>query len=339
MEFVEVDMPPEKQIEVVKFWDREYSIFTLSALVKMLEVMNCKDFGDNSFSSFVFFCHSGTSQHFRSLTESKIFETVVGEKFIADQLIGDEILQLHATNAEHLIGLFEQIEKGVPFDSDFIADFGLSFGVFAGANTCIQRSADYVAQHPQHGLLLNRLIKQRTKYEHVMSFYDSYLEKLCIKIAKKKGVGTPHLLKLLTLREFIDFMRTDKFPTRMEKREECCALFILPTPKLLVGEQARMLLKEMLLIEEKKNATLLNEEIKGMGIYPGKVRGVVQVITDVKDLMDFKEGNILVASTTLPQYNTTLTKAMGIITDEGGILTHGNAREKILQGNMGFKFF
>lgn len=339
LEFADVDMPPAKQIEVVKFWDREYSIFTLSTLVKMLEVMNCKDFGDNSFSSFIFFYHNGTSQHFRSLRESRAFEELVGKKFITDQLIRDEILQLHTANGEHLIDLFEQIEKETAFDADFIADFGLSFGVFAGANTCIQRSADYITQHPQYDSLLNRLIRQRTKYEHVMSFYDAYLGKLCAKIAEKKDIDTPHLLELLTLREFIDFMRTDELPPHLNLRDECCTLFILPTPRLLVGEQAVLLLKKTLLTEEKGNADLLDKEMKGMGIYPGKVRGIVQVITDVKDLADFKEGNILVASTTLPQYNTTLTKARGIITDEGGILTHAAvcSREFKIPGIVGVK--
>ena len=79
--------------------------------------------------------------------------------------------------------------------------------------------------------------------------------------------------------------------------------------------------------------------MRGAGIYPGKVKGIVQVITGIKDLASFKKGNILVASTTLPQYNAALTKAKGIITDEGGILTHAAvcSREFKIPGIVGVK--
>ena len=337
--FIKVNAPPKKETEIVKFWDREYSVFTLSTLVKMLEVMNHKEFGNNSFSSFVFFCHKGASQHFRSLDESRLFEEVVGKKFIANKSIGDEILKLHTVNGEHLVRLFNEIKKRNEFNSDFITDFGLSFGVFAGANTCIQRSADYVAQYHRHNSLLEKLIKQRTKYEHVMSFYDTYLEKLCAKVAKKKKVSSPRLLKLLTLREFIDFLRTSKLPPHLKERDECCTMFILPEPKLMAGKKAKLLLKRMLMNEEKRNKNLSREKLRGAGIYPGKVKGIVRVITGIKDLASFKKGNILVASTTLPQYNAALTKAIGIITDEGGILTHAAvcSREFKIPGIVGVK--
>lgn len=337
--FIQVNTPPKNQLEVIKYWDREYSVFTLSAFVKMLEVMNYKGFGDNSFSSFVFFYHHGTSEHFRSLAESRTFEKIVGKKFINNKFIRNEAMDLHTVNGEHLIGMFKQIKTGKKFDSDFITDFGLSFGAFAGANTCIQRSADYIAQYPQSKALLRRLIKQRTKYEYVMSFYDKYFEKLCIKIAKSKKINNPNLLRLLTLREFIDFMNSGRLPAFLSKREECCAIFILPTPKLLIGNRAKLLLGSMLNEEKKRNKKLLTEEIRGMGIYPGKVKGFVQLITNVKDLPKFKKGNILVSSTTLPQYNTALIKAKGIIADEGGILTHAAvcSREFKIPGIIGTK--
>lgn len=337
--FIKVNAPPKKQVEVVKFWDREYSVFTLSTLVKMLEVINSQVFGNNSFSSFIFFSHKGTSEHFRSLTESRMFEEAVGKKIIANGSISDEIIKLHTINGEHLIELFTEIQKRKVFDSNFIADFGLSFGVFAGANTCIQRSADYVTQYPQQRLLLNNLIKQRTRYEHVMSFYDTHLEKLCIKIAKNKKISRPNLLKLLTLREFVDFIKTDELPPYLDKRDECCALFILPKPRLLIGKKSQLLLKKMLKNEEKRNGDLLKEEMSGTGIYPGIIKGFVQVVSHVKDLAKFRKGNILVASTTLPQYNAAFMKARGIITDEGGILTHAAvcSREFKIPGIVGVK--
>lgn len=62
--------------------------------------------------------------------------------------------------------------------------------------------------------------------------------------------------------------------------------------------------------------------ITGTPASNGKVRGKVQIIMSRNDFHLFEEGNILVAPMTSPEYTSLIHKASGIITDEGGLLSH-----------------
>ena len=67
--------------------------------------------------------------------------------------------------------------------------------------------------------------------------------------------------------------------------------------------------------------------IKGKGVGGGKVRGKVQIISnndyDISNkVRSFKKGRILVTEMTRPQIITICNKAKGIITNEGGVLSH-----------------
>ncbi len=89
--------------------------------------------------------------------------------------------------------------------------------------------------------------------------------------------------------------------------------------RVLVGkeleEYSTPYLKELKKIEE-----LI--EIQGDTAFPGLVKGRVKLIKGVKDLPDFKKGDILVTGTTMPQYVPAMKKASAIVTDEGGMLSH-----------------
>lgn len=73
------------------------------------------------------------------------------------------------------------------------------------------------------------------------------------------------------------------------------------------------------LIHEEEKQTL---EIKGSVACLGKAQGIVHIVKSPKDLQNFKEGEILVASYTAPSYTQTMCKASAIITDIGGITSH-----------------
>ncbi len=70
--------------------------------------------------------------------------------------------------------------------------------------------------------------------------------------------------------------------------------------------------------EEKKNST----ELKGNGASPGKVVGIVKVCRGLNEIVNMKEGMILVACMTQPEFMPAIKKAKAIITDEGGITCH-----------------
>lgn len=76
------------------------------------------------------------------------------------------------------------------------------------------------------------------------------------------------------------------------------------------------------LAEEFKEEAEKVKEIKGSAASQGKVKGTVKVIHHISDLSKVKEGDILVATMTKPDYIIAMEKAVAFVTDEGGITCH-----------------
>lgn len=304
---------------IIQLWEREYNIFTMSSWVKMLEIMNAKKLGDNSFTSFITFYSNGVSQHFRSSTEEVVFEKTVGDKFIGNEKLRKQVVDSHTQNAKHLMELFKEIETESEFSSEFVADLNLSFGKFSGANTCIQRSVDYIASQENRKSVAEELSAQRIKYEHVMAFFDKHFLIMC----KKIDASLAETLRLLTVTEFIDYLQHKKLPGNVEARKEFCSLIILPKPAILVGSEAKLFRDTLISKEELGNKIITeNKTIRGTGIYPAIVKGHVQLIKNVKDLISYQSDKILVTTATLPQYSQYIRHAKCVVADEGGLLTH-----------------
>lgn len=62
--------------------------------------------------------------------------------------------------------------------------------------------------------------------------------------------------------------------------------------------------------------------LKGVAASAGVVEGAVKIVKGVRDIPDFKEGNILVAEMTEPSMVIMMNKAAAIVTDKGGITSH-----------------
>ncbi len=90
---------------------------------------------------------------------------------------------------------------------------------------------------------------------------------------------------------------------------------------ILKKEESRNFADKILNDTEKKEKKL-TQELKGQIASKGVVRGRVRIILDAKKINQFKEGEILVTKMTSPDYTIGLKKAIGIITDEGGITCH-----------------
>jgi pyruvate,water dikinase len=63
--------------------------------------------------------------------------------------------------------------------------------------------------------------------------------------------------------------------------------------------------------------------ITGTSASPGVVSGVVRVVDGISQLGDVREGEILVTSNTDPGWTAVFSKIGGLITETGGILSHG----------------
>lgn len=62
--------------------------------------------------------------------------------------------------------------------------------------------------------------------------------------------------------------------------------------------------------------------LKGIAASAGAAEGIVKVVKGVKDVPDFKEGDILVAEMTEPSMVIMMNKAAAIVTDKGGLTSH-----------------
>lgn len=71
----------------------------------------------------------------------------------------------------------------------------------------------------------------------------------------------------------------------------------------------------------KKNVEF-NGELKGQPASMGYAKGTVKIVTTIKNILEVKEGDIIVASMTKPDTLPAMMKAAAIITDEGGITSH-----------------
>jgi rifampicin phosphotransferase len=77
--------------------------------------------------------------------------------------------------------------------------------------------------------------------------------------------------------------------------------------------------------------------IKGIGASPGRVTGTARVIHGPDEFNQMKHGNILVAKITTPAWTPLFAFASGVVTDVGGVLSHGSivAREYHIPAVLG----
>ncbi|MFH0971130.1 MAG: PEP-utilizing enzyme, partial [Candidatus Micrarchaeota archaeon] len=85
--------------------------------------------------------------------------------------------------------------------------------------------------------------------------------------------------------------------------------------ELAIGDEERML-------EAAIHSTEGILELRGKTAYPGKAIGKAKIVLDARNAPDFKEGDILIAGMTRPEYISLMKKAAAIVTDAGGILCH-----------------
>lgn len=62
--------------------------------------------------------------------------------------------------------------------------------------------------------------------------------------------------------------------------------------------------------------------LKGIAASAGIAEGIVKIVEGVKDIPNFKEGDILVAEMTEPSMVIMMNKATAIVTDKGGLTSH-----------------
>lgn len=147
-----------------------------------------------------------------------------------------------------------------------------------------------------------------------------YNEMLVEELSKRLNISHS-LLRYLSCYEFSENVFQDATLKKKleERRKGLINYTTLDGEALLTGNDYKQFLAEMHKTEH--HATDINE-LPGLCASPGTAQGRVRVCLSVKAIHDFKDGEVLVASMTKPEYLPAMKKASAIVTDEGGITSH-----------------
>lgn len=304
-----------------KHWERDYSIFFGSAIASCHQITNQPNVGENTLTLGLFVYSKEICSYYRLLHDNEKFLVTVGEKLKNDSKTKEIIFGQYALYGDRLYAKYELIEKENSFTEDFVQELADDCMHITAYQLIMHRVIDYLVKFPESHELGEEVTETRKKYEKVYGFFEKYFEILCQKIDQKVGYQT---LRLLTVEEFINFMKNRQLPEKLEEREELAIINCLPQTELFTKNEAEEIWKKIQenLADDTKEL-LTNRVIKGTTVYgSGKIQGQVQVITDYEKLDELKEGNILVVPSTLPKYEHFYHRAKAIITEEGGLLSH-----------------
>lgn len=102
------------------------------------------------------------------------------------------------------------------------------------------------------------------------------------------------------------------------KRSKFCVYFTSKgIDKIFTGQKAKKIAKKLREIKLTKVSFL-----KGQCGSPGKAKGKARIINSQKDMKKMKKGDILISIATNPDIVPAMKKALGIVTEQGGVTSH-----------------
>lgn len=121
----------------------------------------------------------------------------------------------------------------------------------------------------------------------------------------------------LSFEELHDVVRTNKLDYRMiNKRKDEYKLYEKLTPPRVITSDGEII------VGEYKRQNIPAEAIVGLPVSSGVIEGRARVILNMEDA-DLEEGDILVTAFTDPSWTPLFVSIKGLITEVGGLMTHG----------------
>lgn len=131
----------------------------------------------------------------------------------------------------------------------------------------------------------------------------------------------PETLFYLTPPEFLSKEEFDNLDWKeIKDRRDKGAVLVFYDKKIHILPRAQY--EKELPIEHFFKLLTVVQEVRGSIAFAGREKGIVRVVRTMKDIQNFKEGEILVANQTTPEYMLAIKKAAAIVTDQGGITCH-----------------
>lgn len=154
---------------------------------------------------------------------------------------------------------------------------------------------------------------------NVVSISGYKMRPIIEEIASRYNLNYDDILSC-TPQEINDLISKDLVPSKhlLKGRRSRRALIRLgETIYCFIGNEVETLKKFLA-----KKYESIDRLLRGNVGFPGKARGRVNVILNVDFINKMKKNNILVCPMTDPDYMPAISKAIAIVTDEGGILCH-----------------
>ncbi|OAB40467.1 phosphoenolpyruvate synthase [Paenibacillus antarcticus] len=124
-------------------------------------------------------------------------------------------------------------------------------------------------------------------------------------------------LYYLTFEELREVVRTNKLDYQIisERKDEYKLYDKLTPPRVITSDGE-------IIAGEYKRENLPSEAIVGLPVSSGVIEGLARVILNMEDA-DLEDGDILVTSFTDPSWTTLFVSIKGLVTEVGGLMTHG----------------
>src|SRR3989344_1097735 len=144
-----------------------------------------------------------------------------------------------------------------------------------------------------------------------------YIEPFYAELAKRANIRLEDSINFFD-EEILRFLEEGTLPVGIkERKRQHAIIYIEGIRKIFTKTKEINKLKERELGNMQKST-----ELNGLIAYKGVAKGKVRIISTPKDLPSLKEGEILVAHHTSPDYVIAMRKSAAIVTDEGGITSH-----------------
>lgn len=147
--------------------------------------------------------------------------------------------------------------------------------------------------------------------------YKLALLKEAEQLVKTNVISEVEDLFYLTFEELHDVVRTKKLDYQIiNKRKDEYKLYNKLTPPRVITSDGEII------VGEYKRENLPSEAIVGLAVSSGVIEGRARVILNMEDA-NLEEGDILVTSFTDPSWTPLFVAIKGLVTEVGGLMTHG----------------
>ena len=309
--------------EWLKHWAGSWSILSSTYFGHQYTQTISKELG-TSLQHAVFVSRKNYTTCFLETNELAKFGKELAQKIVKDEKTALGWCDSFKKQTDNITGVISKLSGRTTSQKEYSL-FVKAMYQYVPPHIAVKKVVDYL--HPETlSKLLPHFQAARLYAEKVYDESEKFVVQLSQKIGEKEKIA-PELVRCCLKEEFEEYLKNGKLPSEKvlrERFEGTALLFQNGEYQIVTGKAV-----------EEIEATLLKQNnetsfVKGMTAFAGKAKGIIRVVLDpTKDGGKFKQGEVLVTGMTRPEYLPIMKKAVAVVTDAGGVLSHAaiSARE------------